>query len=141
MGTGAGSVSLSQFPPTDSKKGGLGSTSTRQTPHLPAPLSYKGLTQASIGFRFILFPFPVCFGIEKKISPRGSSQRGQVEPDCRGGGRASGLGGAGAEHRGQAEPPAQDFCFSKVGRERGTDIGHAEREGARWVGAFRLLQS
>lgn len=30
--------------------------SARQNPHLPAPLSYKGLTQASIGFRFILFP-------------------------------------------------------------------------------------
>lgn len=103
MGTGAGSVSLSQFPPTDSKKGGLGSASTRQTPHLPAPLSYKGLTQASIGFRFILFLFPVCFGIEKK----NITERKQPE-------RASGAGlPAGERIReggGRAQRPGRAPC-------------------------------
>lgn len=130
MGTGAGSVSLSQFPPTDSKKGGLGSTSTRQTPHLPAPFlqrSHTGEYWISLYFVSLSRLF---WHRKKKYHREEAAREGKWSRTA--GGRASGWGGA--EHRGQAEPPAQDFCFSKVGRERGTDIGHAEREGARWVG-------
>lgn len=75
--------------PTDAKEGGLGSTSTRQNPHLPAFLSYKGLTQASIGFRFILFPVLSVLALKKKnITERKQPER---------------AGGAGLQAGGQAD--------------------------------------